>query len=438
MGSPRACVVAELGNSGPRLGTHEPLHPAARSRRDSSVFPLSSPTKYYVKKPARHCLVTVPALACLLPKTRARSSRPAPTPTPSLLAWTSCTRSRLRVRSPDRKVDVVFPSCAALEEALLQLRASYWRCECGLGDFLAFAKPYINENALESNIVARGRAGPSSDDVWSLDSRGFLTAVVGKETYEILGVVGEPLPWKGHGDKHAIRISLRAARPKAQSTKTWLAYGVKEENVIREWDTKRGPWKIFYHCVGAENMPPNNIRSELKISVQKRDNVYIPHLEDKSMLVRCGRTEEETDAWGESMSSLFEWVGMACLGSPRISVNDRCDPYIAVYTPPEPSSIGSLTCMRWSGLIPPSFVRDIMDQISSINLASPPPFIAVTAQCIGTSPVSYLPPDTSKAPPLRLPREDAEDTWSLVYARDDGERWWVLAESVGQYDKRWG
>ncbi|KAI0675796.1 ribonuclease P 40kDa subunit-domain-containing protein [Trametes maxima] len=337
-------------------------------------------------------------------------------------------------------VDVVFPACAALEEALVQLRASfsYWRCECGLGDFLAFAKSYVNENALESDIIALGLAGPVNDDVWCVDSRGILTAVVGKETYEVLGLVGEPLPWKEHADEHVIRISLRASRRQAEGFKACHAYGSKEADAILRWDTKRGPWRIVYYYSGTDNPPLKGIRSELKQSIRKRDNVHIPNLEDASTLVRHGRTDEETDAWGEGMSSLFEWIGMAGLGSPRISANDRCDPYIAVYAPPEPSYIGNLTCMRWSGLIPSAFVQEIIDQILSPNLASQGPFIAATAQCIGTSPVSYLLPDTSRTPPLRLPREDAGDTWSFVYARKDGERWWALAESVGKYDKRWG
>ncbi|KAI0675792.1 ribonuclease P 40kDa subunit-domain-containing protein [Trametes maxima] len=342
-----------------------------------------------------------------------------------------------------RQVDVVFPACAALEEALVQLRASfsYWRCECGLGDFLAFAKSYVNENALESNIVALGLGGPVGDDVWCIDSRGILTAVVGKETYEVLGLVGEPLPWKEHADEHVIRISLRASRPQAQSYKTCHSYGSKEADAILRWDTKRGPWKIVYYYSGTDNPPLKGIQSELKQSIQKRDNVHMPNLEDASMLVRRGRTDEESDAWGESISSLFEWIGLASLGSPRISANDRCDPYIAVYAPPEPSYIGNLTCLRWSGLIPSCFIQEIIEQISSPNLASESsaPFVAaVTAQCVGTSPVSYLPQSASKNPPLRLPRENAEGTWSLVCARKDGERWWALAESVGQYDKRWG
>lgn len=41
-----------------------------------------------------------------------------------------------------------------------------------------------------------------SEDLWAIDTRGVLTLSVCKETYEILGIVGKPLPFKGHSDVH--------------------------------------------------------------------------------------------------------------------------------------------------------------------------------------------------------------------------------------------
>lgn len=55
-----------------------------------------------------------------------------------------------------------------------------------------------------SDVVALGLAGAADEDVWSLDSRGILTLVVGKETYEALGLVGEALPWKEHEETHGM------------------------------------------------------------------------------------------------------------------------------------------------------------------------------------------------------------------------------------------
>ncbi|EIW58568.1 uncharacterized protein TRAVEDRAFT_168163 [Trametes versicolor FP-101664 SS1] len=332
------------------------------------------------------------------------------------------------------EVDVVFPSCPALEDALLKLSAVYWRCECTLSNFLDFAKTYVSQTALESEVVALGPAGATDEDVWSLDSRGILTLVVGKETYEVLGLVGEALPWKEHAEMHVIHVSLRGSRPAADSMKTWLAYGPKEVAAIRRWDSHRGPWKVLYYCDRVDVAMSGAIRHEMSRTIRKFDRVRIPDVRRDVIL---SHANDAADEWEENISALFEWAGMASLGSPRISANDRCDPYIAVYAPPEPSRVGDVTVIRWNGFIPSSFIQQVLENISSPNLP-PPNFVAVTGQCIGTSPVSYLPSEPSKAPPLRAPRPDAEDTWSLLYVKEDAGSAWVLAESVGQWDKRWG
>lgn len=51
----------------------------------------------------------------------------------------------------------------------------------------------------------------------------------------------------------------------------------------------------------------------------------------------------------------------------RISANDRCDPYIAVYASPEPSRIGVITAICWNGLIPSSFVQKILESVSYVS-----------------------------------------------------------------------
>lgn len=45
----------------------------------------------------------------------------------------------------------------------------------------------------------------------------------------------------------------------------------------------------------------------------------------------------------------------------RLEVNDRVDPYIAVYSPPTPSRTGTITHLRWRGLLSPVFVQSIID-----------------------------------------------------------------------------
>ncbi|KAI0738501.1 ribonuclease P 40kDa subunit-domain-containing protein [Daedaleopsis nitida] len=357
------------------------------------------------------------------------------------------------------RVDVIFPANASLQTALQSLQLTYHKCESSLSDFLRFAKPHINQLAAESKVVALGLAGPADDDVWSLDSSGVLTIASCKQTYESLGLPGERLPWKECQDTHGaylppfveshllrapsvravIHISVRDARP---NTAKWLTYGAKETTALHAWDARRGPWKIAYHLQDpGSDLPVNSVEHRLERSERTRANVHIPVLKP-SDLVLAGSEKEDVEEWEEKVSSLFEWVGMASLGSQRLSGADRCDPYISVYTPPEPSSVGELTVMRWRGLIPSSFVQDLMDTILSPNMPYPG-FVSVTAHSVPTSPVTYIPVEGVKAPPLRASRLESEDTWTLVYSREgvaDSPQGgcWVLGESVGRWDRRWG
>ncbi|KAI0629344.1 ribonuclease P 40kDa subunit-domain-containing protein, partial [Trametes polyzona] len=336
------------------------------------------------------------------------------------------------------QVDVVFPSSDTLEEALVALQAEYWKCECTLSGFLDFAKVYVDQVSLRSKIVATGFAGFTDEDAWCLDTRGILTLAVRKQTYETLGLVGEPLPWKERADTHVIRISLRSARPPGSEGYNTLAYGVTEAVAIRSWDSRRGPWNISFYLDNTNDATmPGGTRHEVLTTVTRRLNVHVPDIQRGIFIHNPGKGGDTTDDWEESASALFEWVGMASLGSPRLSVNDQCDPYIAVYHPPEPSRVGDLISIRYTGFVPSIFVEQIFETLSSPNVVCPS-FVALTGQCILSSPVTYLPTDPTKAPPLRAPRADSEDTWSLVYSQDDAGSRWIMAESTGQWDKRWG
>lgn len=77
-----------------------------------------------------------------------------------------------------------------------------------------------------------------------------------------------------------------------------------------------------------------------------------------------------------------------------------------------------------------------------------PFFASVTCHALPTSPVSYIPYKMTESGTLRLsgdvparfPRADGDDTWSLILesgAGDEGVQW-IMVESLGQWDTRWG
>ncbi|OSD04826.1 hypothetical protein PYCCODRAFT_1407031 [Trametes coccinea BRFM310] len=355
---------------------------------------------------------------------------------------TSEARERLRAIAFShpftQQIDIVFPSCPPLEEALSKLDAVYWTCQITLSAFLDFAQSHFDETASERRITAIGLSDTDGGDVWAIDPRGFLTLIVGKETYESLGIVGQALPWKDKRHLHVIRISLRKSPPEAERGKAWTTFGPKVADAIRRWDSTRGLWTVSYHCVTDGVFPSNTIQHSAAKEHRRWENRRIPELRLEMLRSAGGRHgADDAEDWEDTVSSLFEWVGLAALGSPRLSVNDRCDPYIAVYDAPDGSRIGDVTTLRWHGYLTSNLIENIFNTITSPDIV-PPSFISVTAQSIGMSPVSYLPADINKIPPTRLPRADAVDTWSLVYVGEGTGSWWILADSVGQWDQRWG
>jgi len=280
-----------------------------------------------------------------------------------------------------------------------------------------------------------------------------LTLAVVKNTYERLGLVGEKLPWKACNGTFVIHISLHEEAPEsAKPAQKWHRLGPKQTAALREWDARRGPWKIMYNfqdsgqvATGPEGSAPRGIKSV----VRKAYDVYIP---DVRVRPRPRADEQDSaDYWDEDMSSLFEWIGMAGLGAQRLQANDRPDSYLSVYVPPAPSHVGSITHIRWTGLLPPAFVQSVIDAAitgdpgGGAHASFAVPFLSFVGHGVPGSPVGYIPPGDSRNAPLRAPRPESEDTWSLILSNNSDTSTttspapqWALAESIGQWDTRWG
>lgn len=43
-----------------------------------------------------------------------------------------------------------------------------------------------------------------------------------------------------------------------------------------------------------------------------------------------------------------------------LRANDTVDPYVASYYPPEPNTIGTVTHLRWTGLLHPDFTLALL------------------------------------------------------------------------------
>ncbi|KDQ61504.1 hypothetical protein JAAARDRAFT_704816 [Jaapia argillacea MUCL 33604] len=342
---------------------------------------------------------------------------------------------------PQLQLDVLFPSSLDILEAsksLLKFETKYWRGKTTLTHL--YCARILKFKRFSSILTALSLPQSDSDDVWCLDPRGVLTLQVCKDTYETLGLVGTKLPFKlrRSPEQYVIRIPLNGLDGK----------GVRVKTALEAWDARRntGGRDVLYSTSkpGFTAIESHAVHTASP-QIRTFSNIHVPTPSLSATL----RQSDDPNAWKEDISSLFEWIGMACLGAQRLKANDSVDPYVAVFEPPSGSRVGSVTHIQWKGFLSVEFAQSVLDLAKSAisKLTTPDQFISITSHAFPTSPVSYLPQAPNKEPPLRVVRADAEDTWSLILAPDpscgqpessDNNWRWLLAESIGQWDMRWG
>ncbi|KAG2128606.1 ribonuclease P 40kDa subunit-domain-containing protein [Suillus clintonianus] len=338
---------------------------------------------------------------------------------------------RLGVAHPFiQQLDIVFPASDELEKALASLKPTYYKRRCTLSELLDFAS-----KSQGGNITAL----PSTSecvDTWCIDPRGVLTLCVSKSLYEQLGLVGKRLPFKGCPEQFVIRIPVR------QATES-VSVRARQKAALKLWDEIRengpGKWEVIY-CLA--DVQPGTSESHEVVSVQHQISRSTDILVPVPTLALL--PQESAEDWDGRIGDLFEWVGMACLGSERLKANDRVNPYVAVYEVPAPSYIGDVTRITWAAFLHASFIKDVLDMVTSylVSATDNHAFVAMTRHSCCTSPVGAIPLsdadlDTARDPPLRVPDINAEDTGCFILGPGQNGKF-VLAESIGQWDARWG
>src|SRR5882724_5121080 len=116
---------------------------------------------------------------------------------------------------------------------------------------------------------------------------------------------------------------------------------------------------------------PSGIKREVKPRLQTSFDIRIPPSALPSI---------QSETAHEELTDLFEWVGLACLGSQRsalanlildvfnkqlrrLGVKDSSSSYVASYDPPAGSSIGNLTHLSWTGFLSSEFVDSVLREV---------------------------------------------------------------------------
>ncbi|KAJ6515011.1 ribonuclease P 40kDa subunit-domain-containing protein [Mycena vitilis] len=350
-----------------------------------------------------------------------------------------------------RQLDIVLPTSEALQTALAALETAYVKAEMALARVGELAGTFVAPLEARSTVTMLS-LDAHEDDAWCVDPRGVLTLHVVQESYQTLGLVGAKLPFRGYTE-HTITLPLHASADSVRNRQ-------KRDAALAAWDTRRReagkkPWSVLYCGSDVDEttrFATANAHTALVRRVQCEVRFTARGVRVPSVALPARPTDADAaDDWDDDMRALFEWVGMVGFGAQRLQANDRADAYVGVYTPPDGSTVGDVTCLRWRGFLGPDFVQRVIDAVvDSISSAASPPFVAITSHAFPQAPVSYLPPANAKdgkplaKTPARVPSADGEDTWSLVVARggDAGENGdaarWCLAESIGALDTRWG
>ncbi|KAF8892214.1 hypothetical protein BD779DRAFT_1692954, partial [Infundibulicybe gibba] len=252
-------------------------------------------------------------------------------------------------------LDVLFPSNPALTAALRSLETHYTRTHARLSDIVQHADTFVSAVETKSTLIALGL---DAQDVWCIDPRGLLTLCVAKETYERLGLVGVPLPAAYHAAQYGASSHPRVSKE-------------RRDAALAGWDARRAQaWDVVYHSEGA-----------CAFACDRGDSARPPACD-----------VDGVEDWNAEMGALFEWVGWRALARrDRLKAHDRVEPYVALYEPPAPAHVGALTHLRWTGLLPASFVQTVIDSALAAMGTGGPAFMSIASHGATSAPVGYVP-----------------------------------------------
>ena len=116
-------------------------------------------------------------------------------------------------------------------------------------------------------MIAFGFNSRGTDETWCIDTRGVLTLSIDPGTYQRLGLLGTPLPWRTHQNRYStwtclphswkrgmifriIAVVLSQNVPKGE--KHWNPLGPKQKSALELYDNLRegagfDAWDIVYH-----------------------------------------------------------------------------------------------------------------------------------------------------------------------------------------------
>ncbi|CAG8444001.1 8637_t:CDS:10 [Diversispora eburnea] len=183
-------------------------------------------------------------------------------------------------------------------------------------------------------------------------SEGTLILNLTKDTYEQLGLTGKPSKYGTNRQRFVVQINL-LEKSMIPGKKSYERVKWCFENSL----TESFPFLISFIDIISHESKEMNFPSTFNAKKLK----------------------------------IYDWLGMVSLKSQRLLAHDRIDPYISVYSPPEPYKMGDGTLLRWTGFIPSAIIlsifKSVLEQIEKNHLNVP--WIVINIYGFKDSPISW-------------------------------------------------
>ncbi|KAJ2883688.1 hypothetical protein H4R27_002588 [Coemansia aciculifera] len=253
---------------------------------------------------------------------------------------------------------IIAPESADIEQLVKAHANCYYRVTLKLSDLIdpAFIAEFVKKNTLIALSLGRRI---DTDDVFAIDGHGTLILSVCKDTYESLGIVGTQaeVPLE-RGSRFVIKIDLRAAcmvpekkyyqRIKA-GFDTVLNEGI--EFLVGYYDAETGG-SLNFDVPGAAQCTP--VVEEHTVA-----DALVPQLSE--LLAAKGKAAED---WIERAQDVFEWVGLATLGSSQVT-SPVTDSEVCEYAVSEPYTKANLRVVSISGMLSPMAISAMAHSLAT-------------------------------------------------------------------------
>ncbi|KAJ2698146.1 hypothetical protein FB645_005717 [Coemansia sp. IMI 203386] len=264
----------------------------------------------------------------------------------------------------------VISKTADLRQKVLEHIGPYYRVKLKPSDLISpdFIRGYIQTSAVVAlSIDERIDTG----DVLAIDGQGILVLSLCKDTYEVLGLVGEQamFPLQPNA-RHIVRIDLKAnimdpTKKHYQRIKSRFeaVLDCEMEFVIGRYDRDTGK-SLNLDIPGATVCEP-------AVDEFHMQDIWMP---ETSRLFDIQAGARKDDEWSQLATDVFEWIGMASSGPHRLLSAAGANTKIAAaaaavvrdtctYSVPEPRTRESFSSVSVSGLLSAGAIRRLADEL---------------------------------------------------------------------------